>query len=627
MFRKEIGTIGIRLLVFSIVGSLLIFTIVSTLAIIYEYRQIRDDTLESLEILANSTRSEIKDLLKYLQARVTDFSSDGRIKSSLRELRAGKLDRVEITDRLNDHLTKSKLPIFPEAFAVSVLDLSGVVIASSDPMQVNKNLSLSKWYTESQKEATVSDLARDPGDGEYQWFATAPIIDATDGVISGTIVARLDYLSTVNVIITGSRRNMEPTITAGFKRLRQTGETYIVNRDKLIITESRFLNNVILKQVVDTKPINRGIKMRGIYLGYRDVPVFGVSSQRLGELGWTVLAEIDRTEALEPIRSFLIALSIIGVVMIPIVSYVSFTITKSFVELLTERDHNQRELEQTVDQLQQQAEENVSLQAQLQAYTNQLEETVNQRTQALQKAQSQLVQAEKLSAIGRLSAGVAHEINNPMAVISTCVEGLQSQLITVDTPETLKDLPEYLASIRDAAYRCKEITQKLLTFSRQTALKFTATDVNHLIQEIVSLVGYEAEQAHKQVVLNFEPDLPVIQADRDQLGQAFLNFTLNALDAMSADNRLEICTNSAPDEASIEICFQDTGSGIPTDVLNKIFEPFYTTKGTGRGTGLGLAICQGIIEAHFGRIQVESRIGVGTQFHIHLPIQEKGRRA
>merc|ERR1712000_398640 len=101
---------------------------------------------------------------------------------------------------------------------------------------------------------------------------------------------------------------------------------------------------------------------------------------------------------------------------------------------------------------------------------------------------------------------------------------------------------------------------------------------------IVSLVGYEAEQTHKQVVLNFEPDLPVIQADRDQLGQAFLNFTLNALDAMSADNRLEICTNSAPDEASIEICFQDTGSGIPTDVLNKIFEPFYTTKGTGRRT-------------------------------------------
>ena len=627
MFHKEIGTIGVRLLVFSIIGSLLIFTVVSTLAIIYEYRQIRDDTLENLEILADSTRREIKDLLKYLQARVTDFSSDGRIKSTLKELRTGNPDRVEIIARLNDHLTKSKLPIFPEASEIFVLDLSGVALASSNPMQVNKDFSLSEWYTESQKETMVSDLARDPSDGEYQWFATAPIIDETDGVRSGTIVAKLDHLSMLNVITTGSNRSTESTTVEGFKRIRQTGETYVVNRDKLMITDSRFFNNVILKQVVDTEPINRGIKMRGMYIDYRGVPVFGVSSQRIDKLGWTVLAEIDRAEAFEPIRGFLTALSIIGVVMIPIVSYVSFTITRSFVELLTERDHNQRELEQTVDQLQQQAEENVSLQTQLQAYANQLEETVNQRTQALQKAQSQLIQAEKLSAIGRLSAGVAHEINNPMAVISTCVEGLQSQLSDVSIPETLKDLPEYLASIWEAAYRCKEITQKLLTFSRQTALNFTDTDVNHLIREVVTLVEYEATQAHKQVVLNFEPDLPVIQADRDQLGQSFLNFTLNALDAMSIDDRLEIRTSSVRDEASIEICFRDTGSGIPTDTLDKIFEPFYTTKGTGRGTGLGLAICQGIIEAHFGHIQVESRVGVGTQFRIHLPIQEIGGKA
>ena len=271
--------------------------------------------------------------------------------------------------------------------------------------------------------------------------------------------------------------------------------------------------------------------------------------------------------------------------------------------------------------------ENVRLSLQIQQHADGLEEMVDKRTKELREAQAQLVQAEMLGAIGRLAAGVAHEINNPMAVISTCVEGLHARLKSSESPDRLADLPEYLTAIREAAYRCKGITQKLLSFSRQSPLAPIPTDVNQRLRETVALVDYEATQAAKQTRLNLDPDLPIITADPDQLGQVFLNLTLNALDAMSAGDWLEICTHFTPGSANIEIRFQDTGCGISPDQIGKVFEPFYTTKGAGRGTGLGLAICQGIIQSHQGSITIESVVGEGSTFVIQLPLGETDGRA
>jgi two-component system NtrC family sensor kinase len=270
--------------------------------------------------------------------------------------------------------------------------------------------------------------------------------------------------------------------------------------------------------------------------------------------------------------------------------------------------------------------ENVRLRLQIQQHADRLEEMVEKRTKELREAQAQLVQAEMLGAIGRLAAGVAHEINNPMAVISTCVEGLHARLNGCELPDRLADLPEYLTAIREAAYRCKGITQKLLSFSRQSPLASIPTDVNQMLRETVALVDYGATQAAKRIRFNLDSDLPIIAADPDQLAQVFLNLTLNALDAMSAGDWLEICTHFTPGSANIEIRFQDTGCGISADQIGKVFEPFFTTKGAGRGTGLGLAICQGIIQSHQGSISIESVVGKGSTFVILIPVGETDGR-
>ena len=264
-----------------------------------------------------------------------------------------------------------------------------------------------------------------------------------------------------------------------------------------------------------------------------------------------------------------------------------------YIETNDEIEDLATQFNRMAEAIQQRETENVHLHAQIQQHANQLEEMVEERTRELREAQRQLIQTEKLSAIGRLAAGVAHEINNPMAVISTCVEGLQAQLKETGVLESLSDLPEYLTAIREAAYRCKEITRKLLSFSRQTALTLTPTDVNQVLKETVALVEYEATHAHKPIVLDLQPGLPTIQADADQLSQVFLNLILNALDATSAGDRLEICTCWTLGWKHIVIRFQDTGAGIPTEQLDKIFEPFYTTKGTGKGTQFAnLQICR-----------------------------------
>ncbi|MFQ6618555.1 MAG: ATP-binding protein, partial [Fidelibacterota bacterium] len=236
--------------------------------------------------------------------------------------------------------------------------------------------------------------------------------------------------------------------------------------------------------------------------------------------------------------------------------------------------------------------------------------------------EAQLIHSEKLASIGRLAAGVAHEINNPMASISTCVEGLQKRykkLEKKEVPEEIKDFPEYLSTIGEAAFRCKSITEKLLRFSRKEHLEMERMNVNQVIEEVLSLIEYEVDQEDKRIVKKLDPELPLITADKAQLGQVFMNFILNGLDAIEGKGELTI--RSWYSDKKIFIEFKDTGRGIPEGELSKIFEPFYTTKKVGEGTGLGLFLCHNIVEKHGGKIEVESKVIKGTKFTITLPLK------
>ncbi len=232
----------------------------------------------------------------------------------------------------------------------------------------------------------------------------------------------------------------------------------------------------------------------------------------------------------------------------------------------------------------------------------------------LRETQLQLLQSEKMASLGKLAAGVAHEINNPLGGIM-----IFSKMLLEDLPP---DDPrkEDLERICQEATRCKEIVKGLLEFARQTSFKMEPTDLNRALQQGISLLENQALFHNIRIVKELEPGLPLIMANAGQLNQVFMNIILNAAEAMQGQGTLTIRTKLGREKKTVLIEFTDTGCGIKEEHLSRIFEPFFTTKEVGKGTGLGLATSYGIVEKHKGRIWVKSKEGEGSTFTIELPI-------
>ncbi|HEU4953993.1 MAG TPA: ATP-binding protein, partial [Gemmatimonadales bacterium] len=233
--------------------------------------------------------------------------------------------------------------------------------------------------------------------------------------------------------------------------------------------------------------------------------------------------------------------------------------------------------------------------------------------------QGQILQAEKLAAIGQLAAGVMHEINNPLATIGACVAASQGRL---EDGETGRDaIGEYLEIIDKEVERCTGIVDRLLDFSRPKRVVRTAVPLDAMVEETLFLLKHHHRFKGLEVTRELAPGLPSALGSREQLIQVLMALLLNAADAMEQGGTLTIRTGRVPGRAGeIFLEVADTGPGIPREDQARIFEPFFTTKPPGRGTGLGLSICYAIVEAHQGRIEVESAPGRGARFRVHLPV-------
>jgi two-component system NtrC family sensor kinase len=234
----------------------------------------------------------------------------------------------------------------------------------------------------------------------------------------------------------------------------------------------------------------------------------------------------------------------------------------------------------------------------------------------LQETHLQLVSSEKMASLGKLAAGIAHEINNPLGGIL-----IYSSLMMEDLPEEDPRRGD-LSRIVQEAGRCKEIVKSLLEFARQTEPKMEPTDINRAINDGLFFLVNQALFHNIQIVKNFDSFLPFVSGNASQLKQVFMNIIVNAAEAMHGSGTLTITTLPAPDQKTVFVEFTDTGEGIPEENLTRIFDPFFTTKEVGKGTGLGLATSYGIVEDHGGKIHVKSRVGVGTTFTIELPIHQ-----
>lgn len=363
-------------------------------------------------------------------------------------------------------------------------------------------------------------------------------------------------------------------------RLGRTGEAFIVSLDGLYQTRPKSgakIMDPVPVGFLDLTPFE-DVRLREVASGYRRVLR---AKTWMKDSGWVLVVQQDVDDAFAELaytRNMAILVSLFGAFL---VGAVAFLTTKLLVRRIERLDREKEILDK------------------------------------------QLIQSSKLASIGEFSAGVAHEINNPLAVIDV-ESGWIRDILRRDKFKNLEEREEISDSLREIATqvnRCKEITHKLLSFARRMESVIKDVDMNELLDEVISMREHEASLSNITFIKDYQPDLPRVHSDPSLLRQVFLNLINNAIDAIQKGGEIRVSTQKREDQETVTVRVTDTGMGIPQENLAKIFDPFFTTKPPGKGTGLGLSICHGIIEKLGGTIGVTSRVGKGTTFAVELPLE------
>jgi two-component system NtrC family sensor kinase len=370
-------------------------------------------------------------------------------------------------------------------------------------------------------------------------------------------------------------------------RIGQSGEVYLLNTEGIYQTTPRFGG-----AIMETAPLPMVAEHEGIDLRFveQDYPGRASASSRrivcsvwLKEPRWLLVVTQAYDEAFNAVNHANFAVLVFLLISALTILIVAVLVTRHMLTLIRRRDRESDQLNQ------------------------------------------QLMQTSKLASIGELSAGVAHEINNPLAIISTERQILldsAKQTVALD-PAFQEQFNDSMSQIDIQIQRCKRITHNLLRFSRRTQSVMETVHLNAFILEVVDLMEREARASGIKFVTTLEPELPVMISDPSQLQQLFLNLITNAIDAHDGKpyGRIDIATTITDDGQGVRLSIGDVGCGIAPEHLEKIFDPFFTTKPVGKGTGLGLSICFSIIQRLGGRIGVHSEPGQGTRFDIDLPLR------
>jgi signal transduction histidine kinase len=358
-------------------------------------------------------------------------------------------------------------------------------------------------------------------------------------------------------------------------------------------------------------------------ISYAPIPIFPASGKKEGF--WVLVDAKPKSFVLASAKRYkkIFLITTIGALglMVLISHVLARLLTKPLTELrdgarrIGSGDLDYRLSLRTHDEIEQVAGEFNRMADQLRAFYSELEARIREKTEALEKTHQRLVQSEKLAGIGTLAAGVAHEINNPLDGILNCIARIRKK------PGDAGQLKNYLDLMTEALLRIGTVVRQLLDFSRRHELSLQPTDLGAVVEEALSMADYNLRESAIALEKDLAPNAPPIMGDAHHLQQVFLNLTLNAIAAMPDGGTLRVRSIPSADAVGL-LCveIQDTGMGIPEDRIDRIFDPFYTTKAVGQGTGLGLSVSFNIIKEHHGTIEVESIPGEGTTFRVKLPI-------
>jgi signal transduction histidine kinase len=245
-------------------------------------------------------------------------------------------------------------------------------------------------------------------------------------------------------------------------------------------------------------------------------------------------------------------------------------------------------------------------------------EQVQRLSEQLDQLSDQLTRSDRMATIGELVAEFAHEIKNPLTAITAYAQFVQRRMARKE-PEAAQDMERIVRQ----AKRIAKMAEDILSYTRKEPLETRATDIHHLLDEVVAFISFRLTKEGIEVETDYDARIPTMQVDPEQLEQVFLNIIINAVHAMKKGGTLTITTlwleTDRPPNARIS--FTDTGVGIPQENMSRLFEPYFTTRPPGQGTGLGLHVCRSIVEKHGGRIEVESQVGQGATFHVFLSLE------
>lgn len=450
---------------------------------------------------------------------------------------------------------------------IGVIDEKGNHLAYIGPYDLmDNNYSQTVWFAEAmEKGIYISDM--------FMGFRKEPhfIIAVTRTEKSKKWILR----ATVNSQVF---RSLVENVKIG-----KTGEVYLINRVGIFQTSPRFSGSIMEKAPTPPGSYHEDVTF-SIFKG--ENPDSRFSNQIAAETWlpnpqWKLVVKQDYSEAFADVNHANFATLIFLHLSALSILIVTIFITKYMISVIKRRD--------------------------LQA------ENLNR----------QLMQTGKLASIGELAAGVAHEINNPLAIISTerqIVLDLFS-ITKIDDTDFCEQIKASMDQIGAQSLRCKTITHNLLRFSRRTHSMIETIDLNQFMEEIIELMEREAKTSGIKFIPDLDTSLPPILSDPSQLQQVFLNLINNAIQAHEKKSygTIRITTRADENKKGVQITFSDTGSGISMENIDKIFDPFYTTKEVGKGTGLGLSICYTIIKQLGGEITVNSKINEGTEFVLFLP--------
>ncbi|ODS30374.1 MAG: two-component sensor kinase [Candidatus Scalindua rubra] len=592
-------------------------------------------------------------LIAVNKSRVIDFSSDGFIRDCAEEI-VKRENRVRhYTNSLNKHLIMNKKPLNPDILEVFVVDLDGKVISSTENGLIDKDVSGEVYFSETMnRDSYISNLHYSP-EFKQNSYETARLLLSKEGQEPiGIIVNRYNSDSLRKVTRSGIREELEQEkLLTGFG---ETGELYIVNRDKLMITESRFIKDAILKQVVDTVGVRaafeNGVGMIGIYSDYRGIQILG-ASRYIEEMDWAVLAEKDVSEAFAPIirlRNITIIIAIAGtVVVVIIVIFIATGITRPIRKLLegtkkiAKGDFVFRMEAKSKDEIGQLAASfnNMTSQLseskkQLQDYALNLEKKVEDKTKEIKHMLDELTYKNK--EMEQIIYVTSHDLRAPLLNIQGFSKELEKDLEQVrqnlnerafssDVKKKLAeilevDIPDALRFIVTSSSKMDTLLSGLLRVScvGRVVLTIEQLDMNKLISNVIETYGYKIKETN--VILQVD-ELPSCRGDKAQINQVFSNLIDNAFKYLDHHGEGIIKISGRKENEHNVYCLEDNGIGIAERHQDKIFQIFHRLNpGDGVvGEGLGLTIVRKILDLHGGKIWVESEPGKGSKFFVSLP--------